>query len=331
MSLENIKAIVQDDLNAANHMFTSQLNSDIVLINELIAHITANHGKRLRPLLLLLSAKACNYQGDKHIDLAVAIEYIHTATLLHDDVVDDSKMRRGKETANMIWGNQAAILVGDFMITRNFQLIAGINDTRITNSFADATNKIASGEVMQLMNCHDASTSEVRYMTVIEHKTASLFSIAAQLGAQLAKVDATQQKAMRDFGHHFGIAFQLIDDALDYSSTPEQIGKNIGDDLADGNPTLPLIYALEQSTGSDKQMIKTALEKGSAEQLDTIQAVIESTNAIAYTYQQAQIQIDKALTTLQAIPASIYRDGLEQLATFILQSSNQPQEELIGV
>ncbi len=232
MDIHDIRALITEDMRAVDHTIRQQLHSHVALIDQLAAYIINSGGKRLRPALVVLTARACEYRGNKHIDTAAIIEFIHTATLLHDDVVDDSELRRGRQTAHVIWGNEASVLVGDFLYSRAFQMMVDIDSMRVMKILADTTNTIAEGEVMQLLNCHDPDTTEERYMDVIYCKTAKLFEAAAQLGAVLAGRSEPEERALAGYGRHLGIAFQLIDDMLDYSASNEELGKNIGDDLA---------------------------------------------------------------------------------------------------
>jgi octaprenyl-diphosphate synthase len=270
----------------------------------------------LRPITVLLSARACGYAGDRHIDAAAIIEFIHTATLLHDDVVDESSLRRGRETANAIWGNQASVLVGDFLYSRSFQMMVGIGSMRVMEIMADTTNTIAEGEVMQLLNCHDPDTTEERYMAVIHCKTAKLFEAAAQLGAVLAGRPKDEELALGRYGMHLGTAFQLIDDVLDYSASSAELGKNIGDDLAEGKPTLPLIHAMRHGTPEEAGIIRAAIERGGLDQLDLVTQTIESTGALHYTTCLAVEQAERAIADLATVPGSPAKDALIGLARF---------------
>jgi octaprenyl-diphosphate synthase len=287
-----------------------------VLIRQVSGYIINSGGKRLRPLVALLAARACGYQGDKHLQVATIIEFIHTATLLHDDVVDVSELRRGNETANAIWGNAASVLVGDFLYSRSFQMMVTIGHMRLMEIMADTTNTIAEGEVMQLLNCHDPDTTEERYMDVIHFKTAKLFEAAARLGAVLANLSLKEEQAMAAYGMYLGTAFQLVDDILDYSSSSEDIGKNIGDDLAEGKPTLPLIYAMRHSDAQQRQLIREAIEQGGREYLKDIMKAVESSGAIAYTRRLANQEAGYAIEILKSLPESPYKDALIGLAEF---------------
>jgi octaprenyl-diphosphate synthase len=288
----------------------------VALINELGRYIVNSGGKRLRPLLVLLAARACGYQGEHHLELAAVIEFIHTATLLHDDVVDASELRRSNQTANAIWGNEAAVLVGDFLYSRAFEMMVSVGSMRVMEILARTTNVIAEGEVLQLLNCHDPDTSEERYRDVIRYKTAKLFEASSRLGAVLGKQPQSVERAMARYGMHLGTAFQLVDDALDYGSSGNNIGKNIGDDLAEGKPTLPLIHAMRNGTTEQVRVIREAIQNGGLEHIDLVLEAIESTNAIAYTAQSAQQEADLAIEALAELPASPYKEALYGLAEF---------------
>jgi octaprenyl-diphosphate synthase len=316
MTIESIRALIADDLQAVNALIRRKLHSDVVLINQLAGYIIDGGGKRLRPITVLLSARACGYPGDRHIDAAAIIEFIHTATLLHDDVVDESSLRRGRETANAIWGNQASVLVGDFLYSRSFQMMVGIGSMRVMEIMADTTNTIAEGEVMQLLNCHDPDTTEERYMAVIHCKTAKLFEAAAQLGAVLAGRPRDEELALGRYGMHLGTAFQMIDDVLDYSASSAELGKNIGDDLAEGKPTLPLIHAMRHGTSEEARIIRAAIERGGLDQLDLVTQAIESTGALHYTTRLAVEQAERAIADLAMVPGSPAKDALIGLARF---------------
>ncbi len=316
MDIERIRAPIADDLQAVNALIRQQLHSDVVLIDQLAHYIIDSGGKRLRPVAVLLAARACGYTGASHIVAAAIVEFIHTATLLHDDVVDESSLRRGRETANAIWGNQASVLVGDFLYSRAFQMMVGIGRMRIMEILADTTNTIAEGEVLQLLNCHDPDTTEERYMAVIHCKTAKLFEAAAQLGAVLAGQPPDKEQAMARYGIHLGTAFQLIDDVLDYSASSVELGKNIGDDLAEGKPTLPLIYALRQGMPDEVRIIREAITHGGLEQIEVVTRAIESTGALDYTYRLAIEEADRAVAHLAVLQDSPAKDALIDLARF---------------
>jgi octaprenyl-diphosphate synthase len=319
--LEAIQALIKDEFHAVNRLIQQKLSSDVVLINQLGHYIIGAGGKRLRPILVLLSAGIFGYRGTQHINLAAVIEFIHTATLLHDDVVDDSAMRRGRETANNLWGGAASVLVGDFLYSRAFQMMVESGNMRVMQILADATNVIAEGEVMQLLNCHDPDTSKERYLEVIRCKTAKLFEAAAQLGAVVSNGSDAEETALRTYGKHLGTAFQIIDDALDYSADSEETGKNIGDDLNEGKPTLPLIYAMRAGNPEQVQIIRAAIEKGGKEYIVPVMKAIESTGAIAYTIASAKQEAEIALQSLSALPDTPYTQALASLARFAVNRS----------
>jgi len=314
--LDAVRDLLGDDWPAVNREIVEQLTSDVALVNSVAQYIVSSGGKRLRPLLVLLSARACGYEGNQHVLAAAIIEFIHTATLLHDDVVDESELRRGQVTANSVFGSAASVLVGDFLYSRSFQMMVQMSKMRVMEILADATNTIAEGEVLQLMNCNDPDTTETQYMDVIERKTAKLFDAGMLIGAILAGQSRAVEDAMSLYGRKLGTAFQIADDALDYSSTNADLGKNIGDDLAEGKPTLPLIHALRHGTPQEQLIIRKAIEEGGLDQLDAIVAAIESTGALAYTMQQAEQAAKEATEALQAVPDSDFKDALISLAHF---------------
>ncbi|PKM43203.1 MAG: octaprenyl diphosphate synthase [Gammaproteobacteria bacterium HGW-Gammaproteobacteria-1] len=316
MEIQDVLDLIADDKQAVDRLIQARLASNVVLIDQISHYIINSGGKRLRPVLVLLAARALGYQGPHHIDLAAVIEFIHTATLLHDDVVDASELRRGRQSANAVFGNEASVLVGDFLYSRAFQMMVGVGSMRVMQILSDATNTIAEGEVLQLLNCHDPDTTEQRYMDVIHYKTAKLFEAASQLGAVLAGRPEDEEQAMARYGMHLGTAFQLVDDVLDYSASSEQLGKNIGDDLAEGKPTLPLIYAMRHGTPEQAALIRHAIENGGRENMAEITAAIESTGAIAYTSRSARQEADRALAELANFPDSPYKQALAALAEF---------------
>ncbi|HEX5340214.1 MAG TPA: polyprenyl synthetase family protein [Gammaproteobacteria bacterium] len=316
--LDAIRGLIAEDMQAADRRIRAELTSDVALINQLADYIIAGGGKRLRPLLVLLSARACGVRDQRHVDLAAIIEFIHTATLLHDDVVDASNLRRGRETANAIWGNEASVLVGDFLYSRAFQMMVRVNDMRVMGIMADATNLISEGEVLQLMNVNDPDTTEARYLDVIRRKTATLFEAGARLGAVIAERSQQEQDALGHYGLHLGIAFQLVDDMLDYGASAGELGKNIGDDLAEGKPTLPLIQALHKSNPSEQALIRSAIVHGGLEHIDDILAIIQRSGALEYTLQKAREAQRQALDALGGLPASRYLDGMKELAEFAI-------------
>lgn len=314
-----IHALVADDMGAVNNLIYKKLESSVALINQLSHYIVNSGGKRLRPLLVLLSARALNTRNRQHINLAAIIEFIHTATLLHDDVVDSSELRRGQDTANAIWGNEASVLVGDFLYSRAFEMMVEVQSMRVMDIMARATNTIAEGEVMQLLNSNDADTTEERYLKVIHCKTAKLFEAAAQVGAVINDCDADTERAMSRYGMHLGAAFQLVDDLLDYSASSLHIGKNIGDDLAAGKPTLPLIYAMRVGNEAQVDLIRRAIEDGGRNDIDAVIDTIESTGALAYTSRSAQKEAEKAVAAISGIPESPYKKALYGLAEFAIR------------
>ena len=318
MHIHEVRALIKDDMLAVDQLIQQRLQSDVALINHLGAYIINSGGKRLRPIILLLAARACNYQGSSHINAAAIIEFIHTATLLHDDVVDESNLRRGQETANAIWGNGASVLVGDFLYSRAFQMMVEIHSMRVMEILANTTNAIAEGEVLQLLNCNDPDTTEARYMEVIYSKTAKLFEAAAQLGAVLAGRHEREERAMVNYGLHLGTAFQLVDDMLDYKSTTIKIGN----DLAEGNPTLPLIYAMRHGSPREAQIIRDAISHGGRENIDAVTKAIESTGAIEYTDNLARKKAELAITALEQISSSRYKEALVGLAEFAVSRTS---------
>jgi octaprenyl-diphosphate synthase len=323
MDFNSIYKMVSGDMDAVNALIQRRLQSDVALINQLSIYIINSGGKRLRPLLALLVARACNYQGEKHIEVAAIVEFIHTATLLHDDVVDESDLRRGKETASSVWGNQAAVLVGDYLYSRAFEMMVDVESMRVMSILANTTNTIAEGEVLQLLNCHDAGTTEESYLAVIYSKTAKLFEAACLIGAVLAELPKAEQEAIAKYGMHLGTAFQLADDILDYSASAEEMGKNIGDDLAEGKPTLPLIVALRRSEGKQANIIRHAIEEGEGlKYIDDILTIIHATNALDYTKKAAQNEIQLAVNQLACLADSPYKTALETLAHFSLERSH---------
>ena len=318
-TLDDLKALVASDMQRVNQVITDNLASHVVLINQLSQHIILSGGKRLRPMLVLLTAKCSDYCGEDDALLAAVIEFIHTATLLHDDVVDDSEMRRGQETASHIWGNEAAVLVGDYLYSRAFQMMVRADSMRIMDLLSNATNTIAQGEVLQLLNVNDPNTSEEKYHEVIYGKTACLFEAATQIGAILGKSDAPIEAAMASFGKHLGTAFQLVDDALDYSADSDELGKNVGDDLAEGKPTLPLIYAMQQGNEQQAGLIRDAIKQGGLDQIEAITEIIETTGALEYTFSQALSEAEKAKSAIEFLPQSDYKQALNFLADYAVE------------
>lgn len=311
-----VQALAGPDMRSVDTLIRARLASDVVLINQVSAHIIGGGGKRLRPMIHLLAARAAGYRGDEHIQLAAVIEFIHTATLLHDDVVDESDLRRGRKTANAMWGNAASVLVGDFLYSRSFQLMVELQRVRVMQILADTTNAIAEGEVLQLLNIGNPDTDEAAYLRVIERKTAVLFGAATRLGAVLAGLPPEQEEAMYRFGLDLGYAFQIADDLLDYISDAGTLGKNIGDDIAEGKPTLPLIYAITRSTPEQAQSLRRAIESGGLDSLDNVVAAIRDSGALELTRAKALGYADSARSTLRLLPPSPARQALETLAHY---------------
>lgn len=319
--LEPVYELLATELQQANALILSELQTDVPFINELSNHIVQSGGKRLRPIVLLLSAKSCAYEGENHIPLAVAMEFFHTATLLHDDVVDESALRRGKLTANELFGDKASILVGDFLFTRSFQLITKAEKMSIIQLLADTSNKITRGEVLQLLNCKQGGISERDYFDVIESKTAVLFAAAAQSAALLSECSTSIADSLRNYGMAIGNAFQIVDDILDYSASAAEMGKNVGDDLAEGKTTLPMIYALESADTTQKALLTEALAQHDKTHLNDIITIMQETQALDRCFAVAKHEIDHAKTCLQALPPSPYRDALALIADFAVTRS----------
>jgi len=322
MEITEVNDLIAEDMKSVNELILQRLQSDVVLINQIGHYIINSGGKRLRPMLVLIAARALGYHGKQHIDIAAIIEFIHTATLLHDDVVDESDMRRSNETANAVWGNAASVLVGDFLYSRSFEMMVEVGQMKIMDILSLATNRIAEGEVLQLLNCNNAHISEADYRDVILRKTAVLFEAATHLGAVLNNADAATQKQLAQYGLHLGIAFQMIDDALDYGSSDQDIGKNIGDDLVEGKPTLPLIRAMQQCSDEQRQLIVAVIEQGGTDKIDAVLQIIQSTDAIDYTISQARTEIDKAIEALDMLTDSPYKDALIFLANYAVRRSS---------
>ncbi|NVZ10634.1 polyprenyl synthetase family protein [Allochromatium humboldtianum] len=316
MDLSRIRQPVAEDIKAVDALILRRLQSDVVLINQIGHYIVNSGGKRLRPLSVLLAARACGYAGERHIDLAAIVEFIHTSTLLHDDVVDGSELRRNRETANVVWGNDASVLVGDFLYSRSFEMMVDVGSMRVMEVLAHATNRIAEGEVLQLLNERDPDTDEARYMEVISRKTATLFEAGTRLGAVLAESPPEIEDAIREYGLCLGIAFQLVDDALDYSVDNAELGKNVGDDLDEGKPTLPIIRAMQVGTPEQRALLRDAIEHGGRDRIESVTAAIASTDAIDYTTQLAQSYAARAKDALERLPASPANDALAMLADF---------------
>lgn len=320
VDVEAVYRLVESERAAVDVLIKQRLASNVVLINQLGDYIVNSGGKRLRPVLLLLSANAFGYTGPHHITLAAVVEFIHTATLLHDDVVDASEMRRGRDTVNALWGNEAAVLVGDFLYSRAFQMMVEPSNMRILEILADATNTIAEGEVMQLLNCGEPDTTEDSYLQVIRCKTAKLFEASTRIGAVLCGRPRAEEEDIARYGMHLGTAFQLVDDVLDYGAADAaQIGKNIGDDLAEGKPTLPLIYAMRHGTPAEVAVVREAIQKGGREYIEPVMKAIETTGALEYTARAARAEAEMALSAITGLPPSPYKDALRLLAEFAVQ------------
>lgn len=316
MELPSLYSLVADDMKAVDAVIRQRLHSDVVLVRQIAEYIVGGGGKRMRPALVLMAAKAMGYEGDKHHELAAVVEFIHTATLLHDDVVDESELRRGRDTANALFGNAASVLVGDFLYSRAFQMMVGVGSMRVQQVLADATNVIAEGEVLQLMNCHNADVEIEAYLQVIRYKTAKLFQAAARLGAILGNASPEVEDGLARYGMHLGTAFQLVDDVLDYSGDEAETGKNIGDDLAEGKPTLPLIHVLKHGTPAQAACVRKAIEEGGRDMFPEVLAAVKASGALeaARTHAQAEAQI--AVDSIAQLPASIYKNALIELPAF---------------
>jgi octaprenyl-diphosphate synthase len=320
IELTTIKATVADGLVAIDQLIKQQLFSNVSLISEICKHLMMGGGKRLRPLLVLLSAQMFNYQGQEHVFIATVIEFLHAATLLHDDVIDNSTLRHHRKTANTIWGNTSSVLVGDYLHVLSFQILNQLANHRATEIIVDGTRITVEGEVLQLMHRNVADITEAKYKEIIQYKTAHFFTVAAQLGAVISKCSEQNIAAMANYGTHLGMAYQLIDDALDYSANTATIGKNIGDDLTEGKPTLPLIYAMRCSNETDATIIRQAISEGGIEKIDIILKILHKTQAIEYTIEQARQHIDKAIASLPLSTNSQAYFALKQLAKFVIQS-----------
>lgn len=321
MSLERLQSFLADDMRAVDQVIRQSLYSDVVLIRQVSEYIINSGGKRLRPALVLLSAGCFGYSGKAQHALAAVVEFIHTATLLHDDVVDESELRRGRETANALFGNAASVLVGDFLYSRAFQMMVAVDNMEVMRILSDATNTIAEGEVLQLLNCHDPDIDEENYLRVIRYKTAKLFEAAGRLGAVIGGGSEAEKDALGRYGMHLGTAFQLIDDVLDYSGDFLKTGKNIGDDLAEGKPTLPLLYAMKHGTPEQAARIREAIEHGGLTEFQSVLAAIKDTNALQYTREQAQREIRIANEAISILPDSNSKSALLQLAAFAVERS----------
>ena len=318
MPLSPLQALIEPDMRAVDAVVRARLHSEVVLVRQVAEYIVTSGGKRLRPALVLLTAGALGYRGSHHHELAAVVEFIHTATLLHDDVVDESALRRGRETANALFGNAASVLVGDFLYSRAFQMMVGVNNMRVMQVLADATNVIAEGEVLQLMNCHNADIEVEQYLQVIRYKTAKLFEAAARLGGILGGAPTVLEDDLASYGMHLGTAFQLIDDVLDYSGDEAATGKHLGDDLAEGKPTLPLIHVMRHGNAEQAACVRGAIEKGGREDFLKVLAAIRSTDALAVTRRHAEVEIGKAVAAIGALPVSSYKESLLELARFAI-------------
>ncbi len=316
MTTNPLTDLLNDDMSEVDQVIREQLHSEVVLVNQVAEYIIAGGGKRMRPAMVVLCAKALGYQGSHHHELAAVVEFIHTATLLHDDVVDASALRRGRDTANAVFGNAASVLVGDFLYSRAFQMMVGIKNMRIMEVLADATNTIAEGEVLQLMNCNDPNITIDAYLQVIHYKTAKLFEASGRLGAIVSGADQAVEAALGRYGMHLGTAFQLVDDVLDYSGNAEVTGKNVGDDLAEGKPTLPLLHVMNVGTPEQAACVRNAIEQGNANEFDLILQAIQATGALEYTIECARREAAQASAELTCLPDSVYRKALLELPTF---------------
>lgn len=321
MALESIRSLVHEDLESTDRFIVSQLNSNIPLIKQVIEYVLTCGGKRVRPLVLLLTARALNNKQDKHIDIAAVIELFHMATLLHDDVVDGSTLRRGHQTANLVWNSGTSVLIGDFLYSRTFRIIVELKNPRLLDIFSKATHYISEGEILQMVNCNNPETTPEFYYDIIMRKTAKLFEISTQLGALLATNNEEHIEAMRVYGMSLGLAYQLIDDALDYSGEPDKTGKNIGQDIANGKMTLPLIYAMSKANSAGQFLMQKAIIKGQTERMDDILEIIESTNAIKYTADAARKHAEDAKAALSILPKSPYRSAMEDMSDFVVSRS----------
>lgn len=316
MPIENIQAVIAHDMQAVDAVIRESLHSEVALVNQISEYIINSGGKRLRPALVLLSGGTLGGVTERHHTLAAVVEFIHTATLLHDDVVDESGMRRGKATANTLFGNAASVLVGDFVYSRAFQMMVGAGNMRVMQVLADATNIIAEGEVLQLLNCHDADISDDTYLRVIQYKTAKLFEAATRLGAIISGASSDEEEALREYGMRLGTAFQLIDDVLDFSGQASEIGKNVGDDLAEGKPTLPLLHAMRHGSPAQSRLIRDAIEQGGLENLTQVVDAVRETGALKHVRRLARLEADAACAAISHFPASLYQEALLELSSF---------------
>lgn len=321
MNLDQLYSLIGPDMKAVDAVIRQRLHSEVVLVRQVAEYIIQSGGKRLRPALVLLAAGALDYRGRHHHDLAAVVEFIHTATLLHDDVVDESALRRGRETANAMFGNAASVLVGDFLYSRAFQMMVEVDDMRVMRVLSDATNVIAEGEVLQLMNCHDADVDEARYLQVIRYKTAKLFEAAAQLGAILGGASSGAEAGLAAYGMHLGTAFQIIDDVLDYSGQEAETGKHLGDDLAEGKPTLPLIYVMQNGLPDEAALVRDAIVQGGRDDFAEVLAAVRRSGALDHARRVATAESQRAVEAVADLPASQYKDSLLQLSAFAVSRS----------
>ena len=309
-------SLLEADMVEVDRVIRARLHSDVALVRQVSEYIIHSGGKRLRPALVVLAANALGYQGSQHHEMAAVVEFIHTATLLHDDVVDASDLRRGRDTANALFGNATSVLVGDFLYSRAFQMMVSVKSMRVMEVLSDATNIIAEGEVLQLMNCNDPDIDEAAYLRVIRYKTAQLFEAAGRLGAIVNGSSREVEDALGTYGMHLGTAFQIIDDVLDYSGETDLIGKNVGDDLAEGKPTLPLLFAMKHGTAEETEIIRNAILKGDASNFQHILGIVQRTGALTHAQQQARAESDLAKAAIASLPGSQYKDALLELSSF---------------
>lgn len=322
MTLEQLYALIGPDMRSVDSVIRQRLHSDVALVSQVAEYIVGSGGKRMRPALVLLAAGALGYEGKHHHELAAVIEFIHTATLLHDDVVDESALRRGRNTANAIFGNAASVLVGDFLYSRAFQMMVEVDEIRVMRVLSDATNVIAEGEVLQLMNCHDADVDETRYLQVIRYKTAKLFEAAAQLGAILGEATPSVEEALSSYGMHLGTAFQLVDDVLDYSGVEGDTGKSLGDDLAEGKSTLPLIYVMQHGSTEQVACVRKAIEQGGRDDFGAVLEAIRASGALEHARKQAAKEAELAREAIQCLGDSNYKKALLQLTFFAIERNH---------
>ena len=319
--ISDIQGLAASEMSQVNQLIRDRLGSDVLLINQISEHIVTAGGKRLRPMLAVIAARALGYAGDAHHQLAAIIEFVHTSTLLHDDVVDESDLRRGRKTANALWGNAPSVLVGDFLYSRSFQLMVELDSMPIMQVLADATNQIAEGEVLQLLHVGNPDTTEADYLRVIERKTAILFAAASRLSAMIAGASLGVQQDLADFGMNLGLAFQIADDVLDYTADASALGKNLGDDLAEGKATLPLIHALSQATPSRRERLSQIIREGNADALPEVVAAIRASGGLDYSHQVAERYAKAAAAALAALPANPWTDALRGLARYAIDRS----------